>query len=121
MARTAVPGGGVHGAVRPPNQTGAVGNRAQNSYLPLCRGSGGFQELQQRVGNDRRNVSAPLETLPSPIHPPKHHFAVDTAKMPQPPSVTELGKGAVPVNPWNNKGLPNQAIPEPDSARQPHK
>jgi hypothetical protein len=121
MARTPVPGGVERGVVRPPNQPGAAGNGANNSYLPLTRVAGGVEPSNYGAGGDRRGGSMPLGALPSPVQPPNHRFDVGMAKMPQPPSVVEPGKGAVPVDPWNDSGQPNRAIPEPDTARQPHK
>jgi hypothetical protein len=120
MARTPVPGGVERGVVRPPNQPGAAGNGANNSYLPLTRVAGGVEPSNYGAGGDRRGGSMPLGALPSPVQPPNHRFDVGMAKMPQPPSVVEPGKGAVPVDPWNDSGLPNRAIPEPDTAQQPH-
>ncbi len=110
MARTPVPGGVEHGVVRPPNQPSAAGNGANNSYLPLSRGTGGVKPSNYGAGGDRRDGSMPLNALPSPVQPPNHRFDVGMAKMPQPPSVIEPGKGAVPVNPWNDSGQPNRAI-----------
>ncbi|MGP0063531.1 MAG: hypothetical protein ACLQGP_08035 [Isosphaeraceae bacterium] len=121
MASTPVPGGVECDVVRPPNQTGAAGNGANNSYLPLTRGAGGVAPSNYGAGGDRRGGSVPLGTVPSPVHLPDHCFDVGMAKMPQPPSAIEPGKGAVPVSPWNDSGRPNRAIPEPDTARQPRK
>jgi hypothetical protein len=44
--------------------------------------------------------SANLERRPSPVVLPSHRFNVADARMPQPPSAIEPGKGAIPVNPF---------------------
>ena len=121
MARTPVPGGVERGVIRPPNKPGAAGNGANNSYLPLSREAGGVKPSNHGADGDRRGGSMPLAAQPSPVRPPNHRFEVGMAKMPQPRSAIEPGKGAVPVNPWNDSGQPNRAIPEPDTARQPNK
>jgi hypothetical protein len=43
--------------------------------------------------------SADLTRQPSPVAPTSSRFNVDDARMPQPPSAIEPGKGDVPVNP----------------------
>jgi hypothetical protein len=121
MARTPVSDGAERGVVRPPNQPGTAGNGANNSYLPLDRKSGAVNHPIYRSGGDRPGGSADLAGQPSPVTPPNHRFDVRLAKMPQPPSAIEPGKGAVPVNPWAETGLPNRAIPEPDIPRQARK
>jgi hypothetical protein len=55
---------------------------------------------------------------PSPVSMPDHRFNVDQAKMPQPPSATEPGTGAVPVYGFSPMGMPNRALPESDSAKK---
>ena len=121
MARTPVSGGAERGVVRPPNQAGAAGSGAKNSYLPLDRKNGCVKPSDYGAGGDRRGGSADLAGQPSPVTPPNHRFDVGMAKMPQPPSAIEPGKGAVPVTPWSPTGQPNRAIPEPDTPRQPRK
>jgi hypothetical protein len=59
--------------------------------------------------------------MPSPVRPPDHRFNVDHAKMPQPPSATEPGRGAIPVNPWDDAGRPNRVEPEPVLPREPRR
>lgn len=44
----------------------------------------------------------------TPVVVPSARFNVATAKMPQPPSVVEPGKGAVPIMPWDSSGTPNR-------------
>ncbi len=121
MVRTPVSSGVERGVVRPPNQPGAAGNGANNSYLPLDRKAGGVTPFHCEPGGDRRGGSADLAGQASPITPPNHRFDVGMAKMPQPPSAIEPGKGAVPVTPGTNARLPNRVIPEPELPRQPRK
>jgi len=61
--------------------------------------------------------SGPLTRSASPVRAPDHRFNVENAKMPQPPSATEPGTGAVPIYPFNPMGMPNGALPESDSAK----
>lgn len=116
MSRTPVPVGTERGQVIPPNQPGATGNGATNSYLPLSREIGGLIPSNFGAGGDRRSGSVSLDGMPSPVHPPDHRFDVGMAKMPQPPSAVEPGKGAIPVSPWDASGRPNRTITEPDTA-----
>ena len=120
MAKSPMPGGVRRGVVAPPNESGPGGNRAQNGYLPLG-GSASPVTSAVQGGEDRRNGSAPPSGMASPVHPPDHRFNVDTAKMPQPPSAIEPGKGAIPVNPWNAAGQPNRAVSQPDAERPPRR
>lgn len=115
----------VHGTVRfnvvePSNETGPAGNRANNGFLPLSGVAGAVFSPNNGLG-DRRNGSAPLGGTPSPVHPPNVRFDVSKAKMPQPPSVVELGRGAIPVNPWNGSGLPNHAVCPADLPKPPRR
>ena len=119
MARTPVSRGAERGVVRPPNQPGPAGSGANNSYLPLDRKAGGVAPSKYGADGDRRGGSADLAGQASPVTPPNHRFDVGMAKMPQPPSAIEPGKGAVPVTPWTDTGQPSRAIPEPDTPRQP--
>lgn len=48
--------------------------------------------------------------------PSGDRFQLPDAKMPQPPSAVEPGKGAVPVNPWDAQGRPKQSAMLPDEA-----
>ncbi len=119
MAKSPMPGGGRRSVVAPPNEAGACGNRANNSYLPLAGAEGPVAPLHH--GGARRNGSAPQGGMASPVCRPDHRFEVDRAKMPQPPSAIEPGKGAIPVNPWDAAGAPNHALPQPDSGRPPRR
>jgi hypothetical protein len=121
MAKTPVRGGVERDVVRPPNQPGAAGNGARNSYLPLSLQAGSVKPSNYGDDGDRRDGCMPLGAMPSPVEPPNHRFDVGMAKMLQPPSAIEPGKGAVPVNPWNDSGRMNRAIPEQDTARPPRK
>jgi hypothetical protein len=119
MAKSPMPGGARRSHVTPPNEAGAGGNRANNGYLPLAGAKGSVRPLNH--GGDRRNGSAPLGGMASPVHLYDHRFDVSKAKMPQPPSAIEPGKGAVPVNPWDAEGEPNHALTQPDSGRPPRR
>jgi hypothetical protein len=114
----------VHGTVRfnvvvPPNETGPSGNRANNGFLSLSGVAGSGIAPNNGLG-DRRNGSAPLGGKASPVHPPNHRFDVGMAKMPQPPSAIEPGRGAIPINPWNGSGQPNHALRQVDLPKPPH-
>jgi hypothetical protein len=121
MARTPVPDETDRGVVSPPNRTGAAGNGAKNSYLPLDRKVGGAIPLTHGSGGDRRGGSADLTGQRSPVTPPDHRFDSSAAKMPQPPSAIEPGRGAIPVSPWAESGKPNRATPQPDTLQPPRK
>ena len=121
MARTPVSSGVERGVVRPPNQPGAAGSGANNSYLSLDRRAGDINPSNHGTGGDRRGGSADLVGQASPVRLPNQHFDVGMAKMPQPPSAIEPGRGAVPVSPWTDTGLPNRTIPEPELPQQPRK
>jgi hypothetical protein len=105
------------GAVAPPNRPDAAGNRAQNGYLPLVGTRGPV--VPHAPDGHRPEGSTPRMKMPSPVHPPDHRFDVGKAKMPQPPSAIEPGKGAIPVTPWDSDGQPNQAGPVQDIPRSP--
>jgi hypothetical protein len=117
MAHSLKPGGAPRGVIKPPNEARPGGNRATNSYLPLG-GAAGPRLSCDRDGGDRRRGRAPLGGIASPIHPPDHTFDVKIAKMPQPPSAIEPGKGAIPVNPWNSGRRPN-VMSSDEMPRQP--
>ena len=120
MARIPDSRGAERGVVRPPNKPGAVGNGATNSYQLLVHKAAGVVPSNHGTGGERGG-SADLTRQASPVTPPNHRFDVGMAKMPQPPSAIEPGKGAVPVTPWTDTGQPNRAIPEPDMPRQARK
>jgi hypothetical protein len=119
MAKTPKTGSVQWGVVKPSNETGPGGNRASNGYLSLA-GSPGPIPSTGLSGGDRRNGSSSLGGMISPVHPPANRFDVEKAKMPQPPSATEPGKGSIPVNPWNDSGRPNHASPGPEVPRESH-
>lgn len=105
--------------VKPANKPGRAGARANNSFLPLA-GDPPDAHPSNETGarGDRRGGSADLTPLASPVRTPDHRFNVENAKMPQPPSAFEPGKGAVPVNPFvpGGPGI-NRAYPEADMAK----
>jgi hypothetical protein len=119
MAKSPTPGGVRPGVVTPPNVMGAGGSRANNGYLPLAGAKGPALPLNH--GGGRRNGSAPLGGMASPVHLPDNRFDVGKAKMPQPPSAIEPGKGAIPVNPWDAAGQPSRALTQPDSEKPPRR
>jgi len=86
--------------VKPANEPSAAGNRANNGFLSLSREASQVHPSNEaRKGGDRRGGSANLAENPSPVLPPDHRFKVEEAKMPNPASAVEPGKGAVPVYP----------------------
>jgi hypothetical protein len=63
--------------------------------------------------------SADLTRQPSPVAPTSFRFNVDDARMPQPPSAFEPGKGDVPVDPSDACGSAIiRAFPFTDDAKQ---
>jgi hypothetical protein len=105
MAHSPKPGDARWGVVQPSNVAGLGGSRATNGYLPLVGSASPLPPGGLGCG-DRRNGSFPIGRIASPVHPPESRFDVETAKMPQPPSAIEPGKGAIPVNPWDGAGRP---------------
>jgi Lar family restriction alleviation protein len=100
MADTPVPGGVERNVVKPPNEVNR-GDRRNNGFLPLT-GGGTAHPPNHGPGGDRRMGSFPLSDTGSGITPPNHEFEVGMARMPQPPSAMEPGKGAVPVGPYGS-------------------
>src|SRR5262245_58918354 len=115
-----------------PNQS-SPGNHASNSWLPLRGGAApgshpnnlGDQTSPLTKGGevggyrDRRGGTMPLGGVASTINAPNHQFNPGMSKMPQPPSAIEPGKGAIPVQPWTQSGMPARVtMPIRDSARR---
>lgn len=72
--------------------------------------------------NNRGSSAAPMGGIPQAgrgAMPTGDRFRVADAKMPQPPSAIEPGKGAIPIYPWNQAGLPQTSAPLPDDAPVP--
>jgi hypothetical protein len=120
MAHGPRSGDARRGVVQPPNEAGPGGNRANNGFL-LLAGSAGPLPPAGPGGGDRRNGSFPIGKMASPVHAPVQRFDVETAKMPQPPSASEPGRGAIPVNPWNAEGQPSRTISESEIPREPRR
>jgi hypothetical protein len=105
--------------VKPANEPGPAGARANNGFLPLAGGPpAAHPSNESGAHGDRRGGSANLTPLASPVRTPDHRFNVESAKMPQPPAAVEPGKGAVPVIPFvpGGQGI-NRAYPEADMAK----
>jgi hypothetical protein len=86
--------------VKPANESTPAGNRANNGFMPLVREASPVDPSNEaKVGGDRRGGSANLAGNASPVKMPDHRFKIEEAKMPQPPSAFEPGKGAVPIYP----------------------
>lgn len=65
----------------------------------------------ENLRNNRGSSNDPSRGVPQSATPPvipSNRFDVSKAKMPQPPSVVEPGKGAVPIMPWDSAGNPNR-------------
>jgi len=105
--------------VKPANEPGRAGARANNSFLPLT-GSPPVAQPSNESGarGDRRGGSFNLAEVASPVKTPDHRFHVEHAKMPQPPAAIEPGRGTVPVIPFvpGGQGI-NRAYPVADSAK----
>jgi hypothetical protein len=98
------------------NESSAAGNRANNGFLPLSRESSQVHPPNEaHKGGCCRGGSANLAKNTSPVHPPDHRFKIEEARMPNPPSAFEPGKGAIPVNPSvpGGHGI-NRVYPEAD-------
>jgi hypothetical protein len=119
MAQSPKPGAS-RGVVKPPNEAGPHGNRASNSSSPLARTVSPIHTCEHGGGNRRRGC-VPLDGVASPVHPPAHHFDIDAAKMPQPPSAIEPGRGAIPVDPWDTSGRPNRAASDFEVPKEPRR
>jgi hypothetical protein len=76
MTATPVPGGVERDVVRPANQPGAAGDRANDGFLPLTRNASPVKGSNFGPGGDRRGGSANLAGQPSPVTPPNHVFQV---------------------------------------------
>ena len=106
------------GVIKAPNQT-APGNHVHSSQNRTSEAPGTHSP------NDRSKApigsSSGMGRMASPVNPPNasQRFKVEDAKMPQPPSAVAVGKGDIPVNPFNSKGMPNSSVPMRDSARRP--
>lgn len=120
MAHRHKAGDALRGVVKPPNEAGPGGNRASNSYFPLA-GSASPLPPAGLSGGDRRNGSFPLGEIASPVHVPAQRFDVETAKMAQPPSAIEPGKGAIPVEPGDIAGRTSRAVAELEVLSQPRR
>ncbi len=104
--------------VRAPNQQHR-GDRRNNGFMPLAESASPVHPSNEtRKGGDRRGGTASLTEQASPVKTPDHRFNVEDAKMPQPPSAFEPGKGAIPVNPFmpGGQGV-NKVYPEADMAK----
>jgi len=109
--------------VKAPNETvlgsGPHRDRRANGFMPLTESASPIYPANiATVRGDRRGGSADLAELASPVKTPDHRFNVEEAKMPQPPSAFEPGKGAIPVNPFvpGGQGI-NRVYPEADMAK----
>jgi hypothetical protein len=56
----------------------------------------------------KRGSSAPMGQSSSPVRTDDHRFKIGDARMPQPQSAVEPGKGMVPVNPFQASGKPSK-------------
>jgi hypothetical protein len=53
----------------------------------------------------------------SSVNPPDLRFNLDSAKMRQPQSAVEPGRGAVPIQPFTALGQPSRSLPIADEAK----
>ena len=96
------------GVVKGSNKEGPGGDGRNNGFMPLSGGASPVNPPNMGAGGDRRGGSFPLGGGAPMVKPPDHRFNVDEARMPQPPSAVEPGKGLVPVNPFLPGGSPAQ-------------
>jgi hypothetical protein len=104
--------------VNPPNEHIKDGN--YRGSAPLGKSASPVNPPNAGIKDgDPDNGFLPLTHGASPMNPPNDsvlRFDVSKAKMPQPPSVEQPGKGAVPVNPFMKGGGIAPAASLPDSA-----
>lgn len=84
----------------------------------------GFTPPNQMYGGaaNRGSSSGPMSGTPQAgrgVMPTGDRFQVSESKMPQPPSAVQLGKGMIPVNPYDNQGKPQTSATMPDTAPIP--
>jgi hypothetical protein len=105
------------GVVKPPNQQ-LQGLAATRSAVPRA-GEAHARGSNAAVRSGDPGGSADLTRQLSPVSPIDQRFNVDGARMPQPASKVDPGKGAVPVNPYRAPE-PNivKASATADDARQ---
>jgi hypothetical protein len=105
------------GVVKPPNQL-LQGLAATRSAVPRA-GEAQARGSNAAVRSGDPGGSADLTRQLSPVAPINQRFDVDGARMAQPPSKVDPGKGAVPVNPFHATS-PNlvRAVATEDDAKQ---
>jgi hypothetical protein len=97
-----------HGVCRPPNERIHEGN-AMNGTVSLGKQAGDMRPPNEHLhAGDPDNGSVSLSRQGTPISPPNHRFNVANAGMSQPPSASEPGKGAVPIEPFTPLGNPSR-------------
>lgn len=73
--------------------------------------------LRGNAGHSSQPITGPRPAAVAPTIP-SNRFQVPDAKMAQPGSAVEPGRGAIPVQPFQTNGLPNRVdINLPDYAR----
>ena len=118
MAGPPVPGNVQRGVVKPSNDEGRMGDKRANGFLSLGGGASTVHPSnEQTARGDKRMGSFPLSESMGAVRPPNHEFQVGMAKMPQPNSAIEPGKGAVPVNPFSPDGSAMRSVPMRESAK----
>lgn len=103
----------------PPNN--GIRNGNLNSSGPMGRGSSPMNPPNAGIkdGNAKNGFSS-LARGASPVAGPNESlkFKVGDAKMPQPQSAMQPGKGAVPVSPFTGAGgMTTPALKMPDKAK----
>lgn len=94
--------------VTPPNEEikGTAGNRKNGSFAQPKSASPAHPPNDPHQGGDhRKNGFMSLAGQANPINPPNHRFTPH--RMAQPQSANKPGKGAIPIRPFNNAGMPN--------------
>jgi hypothetical protein len=95
MATTPVPGGVERNVVQPiPYGPGA--DRRENGFDSLASHASECDPPNQHIRDSQRGVVSLAGSIGA-VQPPNHVFDVGMAKMPQPQSVVEYGKGMVPT------------------------
>jgi hypothetical protein len=97
-----------HNVVTPPNQNliGLSRNRGMGEAFATGPADTDTPNYRGTFADGGPGGSGPLTRMASQVQGPNHRFNVANAGMSQPPSTSDPGKGAVPVEPFTPLGRP---------------